>query len=237
MIESHVIEPIAKISSPYRQKFGIPRQSGLIGEAVGWIEFLSPFDQATLVDGLDEFSHLWLVFVFHVCQVSGWRARVRPPRLGGNQRRGVLATRSPFRPNHLGLSVVELLDIERSTKLRLRVGGVDLLDGTPIVDIKPYLPYADARPEARADFAEQKPRPRLTVRFASRVQAQLIDRPELRCLIRKTLELDPRPAYHVGADKPRRYGLQLADVDVQFEIFGDAALVTELAGRRAGGPA
>lgn len=237
MTISHVIDPIAKISSPFRQKFGVPRQPGLIGEAVGWVEFLSPFDQVALVDGLEDFSHLWLIFVFHVCRTKGWRARVRPPRLGGNRQRGVLATRSPFRPNHLGLSVVELLEIERSAKPRLRVGGVDLLDGTPIVDIKPYLPYADAHPEARADFAEHKPRPRLTVGFTPRVHAQLMGRPELYWLIRKTLELDPRPAYHACADKPRRYGLRLADVDVQFEVSGDAALVTELAGWRAGGPA
>lgn len=229
---SYVIEPIAKISSPYRQKFGVPRQPGLIAEAVGWIEFLSPFDRVALVDGLEDFSHLWLTFVFHACQAKGWRARVRPPRMGGNRRRGVFATRSPFRPNHLGLSVVELLEIDKAATPRLRVGGIDLLDGTPIVDIKPYIPYADSHPEARADFAADKPIPTLRVQFLPPVLEQFRKHPEMLQLIRETLELDPRPAYHAASSVQRRYGLQLADVDVQFEVSDDVALVIGLAKRR-----
>lgn len=226
---SFTIHPIAKISTPYRQKFGIPRQPGLVREASGWIEFLAPFDQPDLLAGLEDFSHIWLTFMFHACINRGWRPRVRPPRLGGNQRRGVLATRSPFRPNHLGLSVVELLEVQIGPKARLHVRGADLLDGTPIVDIKPFLPYADNRPEARAGFAEDKPVANLGVVFSPRAIEQLAGRATLRRLIHETIALDPRPAYHAVRQTPGRYAMFLYDLNVEFEICSNRALVTSVA--------
>jgi tRNA-Thr(GGU) m(6)t(6)A37 methyltransferase TsaA len=232
-MSGYLIEPIARVVSPFRQKFGIPRQAGLVPEARGWIELLPPYDQPAVVDGLEEFSHLWLTFVFHAVRGQGWRARVRPPRLGGNRARGVFATRSPYRPNHLGLSVVELLRVETVGGVRLQVAGLDLLDGTPVVDIRPYLPYADALPAARGGFADQPPQPRLRVTFTPAVQQRLqarADGASLAELLRGVLALDPRPAYHDGrTDGARVYGLRLADLDVRFRVDDGVAEVLELA--------
>lgn len=206
---------IGRIRSPYREKFGIPRQPGLV-DLESRLEMAPGFDQAEMVEGLDGFSHLWLTFVFHACVEQGWRPRVRPPRLGGNARVGVFASRAPFRPNHLGLSVVELVAVETGPGVTLRLRGADLLDGTPVLDIKPYLPYADAIPEARAGFAPVPPAA-LTVRFSAAAEQALAADPGLRHNIAAVLAQDPRPAYQ--ADDPQRlYGLHLADANVRFRI-------------------
>lgn len=226
-----VCETIALARSPYREKFGIPRQAGLVGAAEGWIDMLPPYDAPQMFAGLQDFSHIWLSFVFHAARTQGWRARVRPPRLGGNQRMGMFATRSPFRPNHLGLSLVELLDIEQDSGVRLKVAGLDLLDGTPIVDIKPYVPYADTRPEARAGFAAERPAAVLQVVFAEVVDQALAQRPDgvvLRALITQTLALDPRPAYQADRHSERNYGAILIDVDVRWRVRAGVAEVFEL---------
>jgi tRNA-Thr(GGU) m(6)t(6)A37 methyltransferase TsaA len=226
-----VCETIALVRSPYREKFGIPRQAGLVAAAKGWIDMLPPYDAPEMVAGLQDFSHIWLSFVFHAARPQGWRARVRPPRLGGNQRRGVFATRSPFRPNHLGLSLVELLSIESASGVSLEVAGLDLLDGTPIVDIKPYVPYADSRPEARAGFAAEPPAAILEVVFTSTVRQALARRPDggmLESLIVQTLALDPRPAYQANRGKEREYGSVLVDVDVRWRVRAGMAEVFEL---------
>ena len=225
------IDVIGEIRSPFRQKFGIPRQPGLVRAAKGWVELRPPYDRPALCDGLEGFSHIWLTFVFHAAIRSGWRPRVRPPRLGGNRACGVFATRSPFRPNHLGLSVVELLRVETRGGVRLEVAGLDLLDGTPVVDIRPYLPYADAIPGAHGGFADQAPAARLQVRFTPRVREQLRSHPDgegLAELIRDTLALDPRPAYHERGQTPRVYGLRLDDLDVRFRVADGVADVLEL---------
>lgn len=150
---------IGVVRSPYKEKFAAPRQPGLVADGVGELHLLPPYNQAEAVRGLMEFSHIWLLFVFHQTPEGGWRATVRPPRLGGNSRMGVFATRSPFRPNPIGMSLVALEGITlRGADVILRLGSLDLVDGTPVVDIKPYLPYAESLPNARAGFAQAGPR-------------------------------------------------------------------------------
>jgi tRNA-Thr(GGU) m(6)t(6)A37 methyltransferase TsaA len=210
------LEPIGIMHSPYREKFGIPRQPGLV-DVESRLELLPGFDRPEMLDGLTGFSHLWLTFVFHACVAQGWRARVRPPRLGGNARVGVYASRSPFRPNHLGLSVVELLGVELGDKVSLRLRGADLLDGTPVLDIKPYVPYVDALPDARGGFAPDAPA-ELAVHFAAEAEAALAADPALRHLISAVLAQDPRPAYQ-GDDADRVYGMRLAAVNLRFRII------------------
>lgn len=223
------VEPIGILHSPFDEKFGIPRQAGLAAHAWGEIAFLPPCDDPAMLDGLDGFSHLWLIFLFSGHVTQGWRARVRPPRLGGNREVGVWASRSPFRPNPIGLSLVRLDAVIRQPRPRLRVAGVDLLDGTPILDIKPYLPYADAQPVARAGYAATAPEPRLSVRFAAQAEAALAGGsvPALRELVVEVLSLDPRPAYRDGAEPGRRYGMRLAGHEVRWRVVGATEVVVE----------
>jgi tRNA-Thr(GGU) m(6)t(6)A37 methyltransferase TsaA len=216
-----IIEPVAVVRSPFGEKFGIPRQSGLVPLAVGEVHLLPPCDDPRMLDGLAGFSHIWLTFQFHRCVDQGWRPRVRPPRLGGNTEVGVWASRSPFRPNFLGLSVVRLLDVVEEPQPLLRVAGIDLLDGTPVLDIKPYLPYSDAIADARAGFAPAAPDPHLSVSFRPEAEAgcATADDPDgLRGLITQVLALDPRPAYRRGVEPDRRYGMRLSGCEVQWRV-------------------
>lgn len=225
------IEPIGVVSSPFREKFGTPRQAGLVEEAVGELRLLSPFDDPAMLEGLAGFSHVWLTFRFDRCVTQGWRARVRPPRLGGNTEVGVWASRSPFRPNHLGLSVVRLVDVVTEPFTGLRIAGLDLVDGTPVVDIKPYLPYADCVAGASAGFAATRPEPELAVDFDPAVERRLAtieDAEGLRRLITRVIALDPRPAYRRGPEPHRQYGMQLADYEVRWRVVDDRAEVTDL---------
>ncbi len=231
-LKRHTIEPVGFMVSPYRQKFGVPRQPGLVRQAVGYVELVPPYDDPAAIEGLAAFSHVWLTFVFHHCLTQGWRRRVRPPRLGGNRSCGVFASRSPFRPNHLGLSAVELLEVETAPAVRLHVRGMDLLDGSPIVDIKPYLPYADALPAAKGGFAAAAPAPSLRVDFAPAAAAAVAGQPELAGLIRSVLALDPRPAYRAG-EPARRYGMCLGEAEIAFRVEDGVATVLEIAGRRS----
>ncbi|HQQ62848.1 MAG TPA: tRNA (N6-threonylcarbamoyladenosine(37)-N6)-methyltransferase TrmO [Pseudomonadales bacterium] len=211
--------PIGILRSPFREKFGIPRQPGLAPHAMSRLVLLPEFSSAACVDGLEGFSHLWLLFLFHGTAAQGWQPSVRPPRLGGNARRGVFATRSMFRPNPVGLSAVELVGIVdglHGKELLLR--GADLLDGTPILDIKPYIPYADARPDARAGFAPVAPTT-LPVHWTENAQAQagaLQLSGDLRCLIAEVLAQDPRPAYRHDSEDNNEYGVWLDTVNVRF---------------------
>lgn len=213
-----LVEAVATVRSPFEEKFGIPRQSGLVPLAVGEVRLLPPYDDPAMLDGLDGFSHVWLTFRFHGCAGQGWRARVRPPRLGGNTEVGVWASRSPFRPNFLGLSVVRVLEVVRSPQPLLRVAGIDLLDGTPVIDIKPYLPYADALVDARGGFATRAPDPELSVTFTPSAEQDVAGHSDLRALIVQVLALDPRPAYRRGPEPDRRYGMRLSGFDVQWRV-------------------
>jgi len=227
-----LIAPVAYVRSPFQEKFGIPRQAGLVDDAVGEVVFVPPFDDAGMLDGLEGFSHVWLLFRFSACADRGWRPRVRPPRLGGNREVGVWASRSPFRPNGLGLSAVRLLDVVTRPRPLLRVGGIDLLDGTPVVDVKPYLPYADAIADAAGGFADAAPPAGLAVRFASLAENRLAGRDDadaLRRLITGVLALDPRPAYRQIADGNRVYGMHLCGLDVRWAVDDDGVEVCDLA--------
>ncbi|QFI53947.1 tRNA (N6-threonylcarbamoyladenosine(37)-N6)-methyltransferase TrmO [Aeromonas simiae] len=226
------IDTLGVIHSPYKEKFAIPRQPGLVRSATARLELLPPYNQADAVRGLEQFSHLWLSFVFHQTMEQGWHPTVRPPRLGGNERVGVFATRSTFRPNPLGLSVVPLLGITlEKGGVWLELGAVDLLDGTPVVDIKPYLPYADSLPHARGGFAPEPPRDLLSVRFHPEAEAALArrrDLPALRTFLSEVLAQDPRPAYKKGKPDDKEYGVRLYDMNVRFRIHEPECEITAI---------
>ena len=219
-------QPIGIIRSCFPEKFGIPRQPGLVKEATASLELLPPYDRSEALEGLEAFSHVWLIFVFHASLKETWKATVRPPRLGGNKRVGVFASRSMFRPNPIGLSVVELECIDTTSEQpRLLLKGVDLLDGTPVLDIKPYLPYVDAIPNAHGGYAHDMPQPRLQVKFSSAAIAQCVSYentyPNLRTLIMQVLELDPRPAYYDKEHSSKEFGMRLLDFDIKWCINGE----------------
>ncbi|MCC9000726.1 MAG: tRNA (N6-threonylcarbamoyladenosine(37)-N6)-methyltransferase TrmO [Candidatus Contendobacter sp.] len=223
--------PIGFIHSCFRQKFGIPRQPGLVPAARATLELLPPYAQPEAVRGLEGFSHLWLLFVFHGVPVGRWQPTVRPPRLGGNQRLGVFATRSTFRPNPIGLSAVALERIERRQgQIVLHLAGVDMLDETPVLDIKPYLPYADCIVDAIGGFAGAAPALLPAVEFSPTAAAFCAAWPngDLRELIAQILRQDPRPAYQQAACALRQYGMTLYDCDVQWEVRDGVAYVLEI---------
>ena len=218
-------KPIGIIRSCFPEKFGIPRQPGLVKEATATLELLPPYDRVEALEGLEAFSHVWLIFVFHASLKETWKATVRPPRLGGNKRVGVFASRSMFRPNPIGLSVVELERIDtNSGQPRLLLKGVDLMDGTPVLDIKPYLPYVDAIPEAHGGYAHGTPEPHLQVEFSSAASAQCASHentyPNLMTLIIQVLELDPRPAYYDETRSSKEFGMRLLDFNIKWCLDG-----------------
>ncbi|GAB58610.1 tRNA (N6-threonylcarbamoyladenosine(37)-N6)-methyltransferase TrmO [Rheinheimera nanhaiensis] len=223
---------VGYIQSPYKQKFAIPRQPGLIPEAIGYLELEPGYDDDTILRGIDSFSHLWLLFVFHETADKGWSPMVRPPRLGGNTRKGVFATRATFRPNPVGLSVVKLEGVERKNgKLCLKLSGIDLLHGTPVIDIKPYLPYSDALPEAAGGFADSAPETAMTVSFseqASEFCRQQNHYPDLQVFIEKVLKQDPRPSYKKQRDTEQSYGMSLYHYNIKWTVTGEHNHVTEI---------
>lgn len=216
-------EQIGVIRSPYKEKFAVPRQPGLVKSACGELHLLAPYNQADAVRGLEAFSHLWVIFVFHQTMEGGWRPTVRPPRLGGNARMGVFATRSTFRPNPVGMSLVEL----RGTRCHkehviLELGGLDLVDGTPVVDIKPYLPFAESLPDARASYAQDAPQASVEVTFSEDLAEQLLKLeqryPRLRQFITEVLAQDPRPAYRKNEEEGKTYAVWLLDFNVRWRV-------------------
>lgn len=226
------LQPIATIHTPYKQKFAIPRQPGLAKHALGLIEFLPEFADPNCLRGIEQFSHLWLVFQFHQTAQQGWSPMVRPPRLGGNKKMGVFATRSTFRPNHMGLSVVEFVGVEHSNgKLILKVCGMDLLDGTPILDIKPYIPYADSYPEAQGGFAQEQPQ-LMAVSYSPAAVGQLSywqqTYPQLRQLITEVLAQDPRPAYKANTELDKIYGMSLYELNIQWHVVDNCCEVLNI---------
>ena len=226
MAQPLTLAPIGVVRSPWRQKFAIPRQSGMTSSVELRVDLDRDVVPAEALRGLERIIHLWLLCWFHADADRGWRPTVRPPRLGGAARLGVFATRSPHRPNPIALSLVRLLAIEDRS---LRISEADLLDGTPVLDIKPYLPWAEARPEARCDWADQRPEP-LAVHVSPAVDELLRAREDgdsLRALIVASLRWDPRPA-HQRADPDRAFAVALADVDVRFVVAGDVLTVVGL---------
>lgn len=216
-------EQIGVIRSPYKEKFAVPRQPGLVKAIGGELHLLEPYNQPDAVRGLEGFSHVWLLFVFHQTMEGGWRPTVRPPRLGGNARMGVFATRSTFRPNPIGMSLVELKEIRcEKNQVILQLGGLDLVDGTPVVDIKPYLPFAEALPQARAGYAQDAPAADMPVFFTDEVQAQLVKLekryPSLGQFICEVLAQDPRPAYRKEEDPGKSYAVWLLDFNVRWRV-------------------
>lgn len=220
------MEPIAHIHTDFTSKFGVPRQAGLVKELQASIVFAPEYRNGEALRGLDGFSHLWLIWEFSQCVGKPWSPTVRPPRLGGNARMGVFATRSPFRPNPIGLSCVRLTGIRKDPHLGcvLEVAGADLMDGTPILDIKPYLPYADAHPEATGGFTgnvggatlEVVIPPALLARVAADKREALIG----------VLSRDPRPSYQHDPD--RVYGMAFAGVNVRFTVDGKTLTVRDV---------
>ena len=227
------LNTIGSVYSPYKEKFAVPRQPGLVPSAKGRIELLSPFDSSDAVRDLLQFSHIWVLFIFHGTQQQGWKPLVKPPRLGGNNKTGVFSTRSTFRPNPVGMAVVQLDDIaEEGGRLYLEISGLDLLDQTPVIDIKPYLPYSDSLPHAQAGFATEKPAASMQVVFSSEsehsLQQGIKKYPQLRDFICEVLSQDPRPAYKRSSDALQSYGVRLYDFNIAWEVAGNVSRVMHI---------
>jgi len=216
-------KPIGYIVSCYKEKFGIPRQPGLVTVSKSQLLLMDSYDQDS-IRGLEGFSHIWLQFVFHQTQQKGWKPLVRPPRLGGNEKVGVFASRSTFRPNSIGLSVVKLEKIEiKNSQIILHLLGSDILHDTPVLDVKPYLPYVDAILDAEGGFAHEKPESTMTVEFTDKAkvqceQASIRLSEDISKLISQILSLDPKPSYQRNVQKTARiYSMKLYDFDLSWQ--------------------
>ena len=220
-----VIKPVAIIQTDFKEKFGIPRQSGRAPSLTARIVFTPEYRNPDAIRGIEGFSHLWLIFDFSLSHRKDFSPTVRPPRLGGNQRVGVFASRSPFRPNNLGLSSVKLVGVEEDEKdgAVLIVSGADLLDGTPIYDIKPYLPFADCHPDAVGGYADQQKDYHLELIFPERLKS-LLPKDKLEGLI-ECLRDDPRPSYQ---NDDREYGMNFAGFEVKFKVANNTLTVTDI---------
>lgn len=216
---------IARIRNPYDSKFGVPRQSGLADQVVSTVVFEPEYRVQEALRGIEEFSHLWLIWAFDRAEREEWSPTVRPPRLGGNRRVGVFATRSPYRPNAIGLSCVKLLGVEKTGDgMVLKVAGADLMNGTPIYDIKPYLPYADCKPEATGGFTDRTEKRTVDVVIPEEWAARMD--PEALVALRAVLGQDPRPAYQ---DDPERvYAFEFGGKNVKFRVEGHTLHVLEI---------
>jgi tRNA-Thr(GGU) m(6)t(6)A37 methyltransferase TsaA len=219
-----MLSAVALLRTPFAEKFGIPRQSGLVPAAEGRVEFLPEFASLDFTRGIEAFSHVWLLTGFHKNPPWDGAATVRPPRLGGNERVGVFASRSPQRPNGLGLSLVRLLAVEPGA---LRVAGIDCVDGTPVYDVKPYLPYCEALPDARADWAGAAPAVRTEGQIIIPNAVASMLSPEVAALVRQLLALDLQPAYQ-ASDAGRIYGMNVAGWNVRWRHSGDNVEVVEV---------
>jgi len=217
----HNIEAIGKIHSPFKEKFAVPRQPRLSPSAQSRIQLLGESNSPEAVRGIEQFSHLWLLFLFDQNIEAGWKPTVRPPRLGGNERIGVFASRATFRPNAIGMSAVELKGVTRKgSQVWLELGSADLVDGTPVIDIKPYIPYSDSIPNAQGGFADEEPET-LEVNFSEQSINKLNSHPNARVIIqviKEVLAQDPRPAYKKGKPDHKEYAVNLFDLNVKFVV-------------------
>lgn len=217
---------IGVVHSCYKEKFGIPRQPGLAPASTGVIRLLPPYNLPDAVRGLEENSHIWVQFVFHQCLRDEWKPTVRPPRLGGNERLGVFATRATFRPNPLGLSVVKLERVEiKGGEVLIHISGLDLVEGTPVLDIKPYIPYVDKVDDAESAFAPEAPvahpvswLPEAELALEHYRQSHGEKYGDFKALIEQVLQQDPRPAYRQGKSEEKVYGVRLLDANIRFKI-------------------
>ena len=217
------IGAIAYIHTDLPEKFGLPRQSGVVKELTGYVEFVPPYGNAEAVRGIEGYDYLWLLWGFDVKESSGFKATVRPPRLGGNTRMGVFATRSPFRPNRLGLSSVRLERVEMTeTGPKLHVSGIDMKDGTPIYDIKPYLAYTDSHPDARSGFSDEVNFDELKIDFTKELLDPVPE--DKREALLQLLRQDPRPSYI--EEEGRIYGLSFGGFNIRFTVEGGTLRVT-----------
>ena len=225
-METVNMQIIARMKSDFGSKFGIPRQSGLVPQLRSTIVFEPEFRNSDALRGLEDFSHLWIIWQFSKAVRDGWSPTVRPPRLGGNTRLGVFATRSPFRPNEIGLSSVQLLGIEHTESFGtvIHVAGADLMDGTPIFDIKPYIPYSDCHPEATGGFTDTAKDFLLDVDFPEALSKK-VPQDKLEALV-GVLSHDPRPSYQQDTD--RVYGLSFGGVNVKFQVKDKVLTVTDV---------
>ena len=217
---AYSIEPIGIVHSPYKEKFAVPRQPGLVPSVNCEIVLQGLANSLEAVRSIEQFSHVWLLFLFDQNLEAGWRPTVRPPRLGGNERIGVFASRATFRPNGIGMSAVKLKGVRHHNgQVIIDIGGADLVDGTPIIDIKPYIPYSDSLPDALGGFASEQP-PTLIVEFSLNAQQQLSGKKAdyHRAVITEVLAQDPRPAYKKGKSDNKTYAVNLFDFNVQFTV-------------------
>ncbi|MCE2594585.1 tRNA (N6-threonylcarbamoyladenosine(37)-N6)-methyltransferase TrmO [Motilimonas cestriensis] len=229
-----IFNEIGIIESPYRQKFAIPRQPGLVPAAKGRIKLSEHCNNLNTLKGIESSSHLWLIFVFHETMDQGWKPMVRPPRLGGNEKMGVFATRTTFRPNPIGMSVVRNEGVYREGKqIYLQISALDLLNGTPILDIKPYLPYSDALMDATTDFTKPSGSDLMTVEFTPLAQQQIqhfnSQYPELLSFIEQVLQQDPRPAYKKNKPDEKTYAMSLYDLNISWRVIANTNQVLEIA--------
>ncbi|MBU0993340.1 MAG: tRNA (N6-threonylcarbamoyladenosine(37)-N6)-methyltransferase TrmO [Proteobacteria bacterium] len=228
------MQPIGIIHSCFREKFGIPRQPGLSAEARGTLELFPPYNDINSVKELDAFSHIWILFIFHGSEPGKWRPMVRPPRLGGNTRVGVFASRSCFRPNPIGMSAVELERISKEkATVFLHLKGIDFLDKTPVIDIKPYVPYSDRIKTATDGYADFPPPDKLTVSFSDQAKktCETIEKdrlPFLQKLITEVLGNDPRPGYYSSQNAENEFGMTLYDLNIRWQVTGDEAIVESI---------
>ncbi|WPC73366.1 tRNA (N6-threonylcarbamoyladenosine(37)-N6)-methyltransferase TrmO [Vibrio porteresiae] len=227
----YTIEPVAFMQSPYQEKFAVPRQPRLVPAATGRIKLLGELNCAEAIRGIEQFSHLWLLFLFDQNLEAGWKPTVRPPRLGGNERIGVFASRATFRPNGIGMSAVEFKRvIKEQDQYFLEVGSVDLVNGTPIIDIKPYIPYSDAIADANGGYAAEEP-DTIDVTFSPQALAALQKRPQgttEQQVIAQVLAQDPRPAYKKNKPDNKEYAVNLYDLNVKFMVENKLVTVTAI---------
>ena len=227
----HSIEPIGFIESPYKEKFAVPRQPRLVQASTARVRLVDAANCLESVRNIEQFSHVWLLFLFDKNLEAGWKPTVRPPRLGGNERIGVFASRATFRPNGIGMSAVELKGVSQDKgQTWLDLGSVDLVDGTPIIDIKPYIPYSDSIPDAQGGFAAEEPEV-LEVNFSQHAQSKLAQHPEARHIIqviKEVLGQDPRPAYKRGKQDNKEYAVNLFDLNVKFVVEAFFINVTDI---------
>jgi tRNA-Thr(GGU) m(6)t(6)A37 methyltransferase TsaA len=218
--------PIGYIQSSFSGKFGTPRQSGLVPESKATLTLDAPYNDAAAVKGLEEYSHLWILYYFHLTAEEGWNLTVRPPRLGGNERLGVFATRSNFRPNPFGMSVAKIEKIDTSVGVKIFLSNIDIISGTPVLDIKPYLPYSDSQLQAISPF--EKPETLIhIIHFSTPVEKYFLEHPSLKPLIVQVLQQDPRPAYQRDT-KEKIYHFELEEHRISFQSTEDGVEVTEI---------